>query len=72
MSSYTQVLYINPKFRNDGSSFGVVVEAMKFLKDKTQNFDFAGSMIPASTAAARKAIAPPKKERTIPFGIQFL
>lgn len=46
MSSYTQVLYINPKFRNDGSSFGVVVEAMKFLKDKTQNFDFAGSMIP--------------------------
>lgn len=47
MSSYTQVLYINPKFRNDGSSFGVVIEAMKFLSDKTQNFDFAGSMIPA-------------------------
>ncbi len=47
MSAYTEVLYINPLFRNSGASIGVVIEAMKYLKDKTQNFDFAGSMIEA-------------------------
>ena len=46
MSSYALVLYINPKFKSDGSSYGIYIEAMKYLSDKTQVFDFNGSMIP--------------------------
>ena len=47
MSAYTEVLVINHDFRNSGASIGVVIEAMKFVKDKTLCFDFAGSVIPA-------------------------
>ena len=47
MSSYSLVLYINPKFKSDGASYGIHIEAMKFLSDKTKVYDFEGSMIPA-------------------------
>ena len=59
MSSYGLVLYINPKFRNDGSSYGIYLEAMKFLSDKTKNFDFDGSMIP--TVARRNEMLSGRK-----------
>lgn len=44
-SAYTQVLYINPQFRNSGASIGVILEAIRLLKGKTRALDFAGSMI---------------------------
>jgi len=46
-SAYTEVLYINSRFRNSGASIGVIIEAIKFLEGKCKALDFAGSMIPA-------------------------
>ncbi|MDR2475977.1 MAG: hypothetical protein LBD45_08990 [Bacteroidales bacterium] len=44
-SAYALITAINPLFRNDGSSTKMFFEAVKFVSDKTQVFDFEGSMI---------------------------
>jgi hypothetical protein len=45
INSYTLACAINPKFKSDGTSTKMFWEAIKFMSDKTQVFDFAGSMI---------------------------
>ena len=44
-SAYYLISTIDPDFRNSGSATLLVWEAIKFLADKTQRFDFEGSMI---------------------------
>ncbi|MDR1544203.1 MAG: hypothetical protein LBS50_07360 [Prevotellaceae bacterium] len=44
-SAYALLSAIHPDFRNDGSSTKIFWEAIKFVADKTQSFDFEGSMI---------------------------
>ena len=44
-SAYAYIYSINPKFKNNGTSTKMFWEAIKFVSDKTQVFDFEGSMI---------------------------
>jgi len=44
-SAYAMVSVINPHFKSDGTSTKMFWEAIKFVSDKTQVFDFEGSMI---------------------------
>ena len=44
-SAYALISAINQQFKSDGSSTKIFWEAIKFISDKTQIFDFEGSMI---------------------------
>lgn len=44
-SAYTLVYSISPQYASSGASTLVVREAIKFLTNKTRNFDFEGSMV---------------------------
>lgn len=44
-SAYYLISTIDPDFRNSGSATLLIWEAIRFLADKTQRFDFEGSMI---------------------------
>ncbi|MFZ4455015.1 MAG: hypothetical protein ACOYOT_02215 [Bacteroidales bacterium] len=45
-SAYNLISTIDTSFRNSGASTRVVLEAIRFVSDKTKVFDFEGSMIP--------------------------
>lgn len=53
-SAFHLVTPINPKFRSSHSMTFLIVEAMRFLKDKTKSYDFEGSMIYNIENAYRK------------------
>ncbi|MCQ2335731.1 MAG: GNAT family N-acetyltransferase [Paludibacteraceae bacterium] len=44
-SAYNLVIYIDDEFRSSGASTLIVCEAIKYLSDKTECYDFEGSMI---------------------------
>jgi len=44
-SAYALISAINPQFKSDGASTKMFWEAIKFVSDKTNAFDFEGSMI---------------------------
>lgn len=44
-SAYNLISTIDPDFRNSGSASLLVFEAIKFVQDKVQKFDFEGSMM---------------------------
>jgi hypothetical protein len=44
-SAYYLISSIDPDFRNSGSATLLIWEALQYLADKTQKFDFEGSMI---------------------------
>ena len=44
-SAYNLVIYIDDEFRSSGASTLIVYEAIKYLSDKTECYDFEGSMI---------------------------
>jgi hypothetical protein len=45
-SAYNLISTIDLKYKDTGASTLVVLEAIRFVADKTQQFDFEGSMIP--------------------------
>lgn len=44
-TAYNLISAINPNYKSSGVSTRVVFEAIRFLSDKTEQFDFEGSMI---------------------------
>jgi len=44
-NAYSIISAINPQFKSNGTSTKIVWEAIKFVSNKTQIFDFGGSMI---------------------------
>jgi len=45
MSAYNLISTIDPDFRNSGSASLLIREIIKYVSDKTERFDFEGSMI---------------------------
>lgn len=53
-SSYDLISTIDPDFRDSGSASLLIKEIIKFLSDRTKNFDFEGSMIESVEQSFRR------------------
>jgi hypothetical protein len=53
-SAYNLLLYIREESRSNGASTWIFYKAIEYLADKTQRFDFEGSMIPSVADSYRR------------------
>lgn len=44
-TAYNMIIAINPRYKSSGATSLIIWEALQFLQDKTQHYDFEGSMI---------------------------
>lgn len=53
-SAYDLISTIDPKYTNSGSTSLLIYEAIRFLSDRTEQFDFEGSMIESVESSFRQ------------------